>query len=251
MSQDCHDLIQVLHVAARVLPGLTGEVGAPQGHQLSCGRPGNAAQVAALHGHWQRAHPEAGPHYWSARSWSLLIWQPIYLSLLAVHLCGRAPCLAQMGQSVADGSVYGFRLPAHCPYRGDQRALVACASEQLQAFVDSQLAEFNAVASIYPKMARLLVADCLRAALLLAQRHEPIPNEALLDAECTWLEALGLPGGGALVPLALDDGRQCLGMGRKVCCQHFRRTDGELCDSCPKLAADERLQRLRTLAATC
>ncbi|GAB6389273.1 siderophore ferric iron reductase [Stutzerimonas marianensis] len=248
MSQDCHDLHHLLHIAARALPGLTGEIGMANRHQLICGEPGNTARIAQLHAHWQCSHPEAGPHYWSARSWSLLIWQPIYLSVLAVYLCGRTPCLANMGQSMNEGSVHGFRLPAHCPYRGDRKALMGCASEQLTAFVETQLAEFNLVATIYPKMARLLAADCLRAALLLAQRNEPISDEALLEAERDWLGALGLPGGGALAVLDLDDGRTCLGMGRKVCCQHFRRADGELCDSCPKLDRDERLQRLRALA---
>ncbi|MGK9065348.1 siderophore ferric iron reductase [Stutzerimonas chloritidismutans] len=248
MPQDCRDLLQLLDTAAQALPGLAGEVGMADGRHLVCGRSGNEARVAALHAHWQQHHPEAGPHYWSARSWSLLIWQPIYLSVLAVYLCGRAPCLANMGQSMNEGSVHGFRLPAHCPYRGQPMSLISCASEQLTAFVEAQLAEFNAVTNIYPKMARLLVADCVRAALLLAQRNEPISDDALLEAERDWLGALGLPGGGALTVLDLDDGRTCLGMGRKVCCQHFRRADGELCDSCPKLDCDERLQRLRALA---
>jgi siderophore ferric iron reductase len=248
MPQDCRNLPELLRIAAQALPGLEGEVGPAERHQLNCGRPGNTALVATLHSHWQQAYPEAGPHYWSARSWSLLIWQPIYLSVLAVYLCGRAPCLANMGQSMNEGSVHGFRLPAHCPYRGQPTSLIACASEQLTAFVEAQLAEFNAVTNIYPKMARLLVADCVRAALLLAQRNEPISDEALLEAERDWLGALGLPGGGALTVLDLDDGSTCLGMGRKVCCQHFRRADGELCDSCPKLDRNERLQRLRALA---
>ncbi|WP_417778143.1 siderophore ferric iron reductase [Stutzerimonas xanthomarina] len=250
MSPDYHDLLRLLHVAARALPGLNGEIGAAQDHQLICGSPDNAARVCALHRYWEQSHPEAGPHYWSARSWSLLIWQPIYFSLLAVHLGGRAPCLAHMGQSVIAGSVHGFRLPPHYPYGGDLRALIACASDQLQDFVETQLDEFNAVAVIYPKMARLLVADCVRAALLLAQRHEPVTDDVLLEAERHWLDALALPGGSALVPLELDDGRHCLAMGRKVCCQHFRRADGELCASCPKLARDERLKRLRE-AASC
>lgn len=250
MPQHCRDLPELLRIASLALPGLNGETGAAERHQLRCGVPGNIAQVAMLHAHWRQRYPEAGPHYWSARSWSLLIWQPIYLSVLAVYLCRRAPCLANMGQSFNEGSVQGFRLPPHCPYRGDSAALIICAGDQLTGFIDAQLEEFNAVTSIYPKMARLLVADCVRAALLLAQRNEPIADEALLEAEQDWLTALALPGGSALTLLNLDDGRTCLAMGRKVCCQHFRRADGELCASCPKLGKDERLKRLRE-AASC
>ena len=36
---------------------------------------------------------EAGRHYWAARCWTLLVWQPIYLQVLAVRLAGQAPCL--------------------------------------------------------------------------------------------------------------------------------------------------------------
>ena len=35
-----------------------------------------------------------------------------------------------------------------------------------------------------------------------------------------------------------------LGLQRKACCQHFRRADGELCDSCPQLPLAERERRL-------
>ncbi len=28
--------------------------------------------AAALHAHWQQAHPEAGPAYWLTRSWGML-----------------------------------------------------------------------------------------------------------------------------------------------------------------------------------
>jgi len=43
----------------------------------------------------------------------------------------------------------------------------------------------------------------------------------------------------------LTDGGTRLGLQRKACCQHFRRADGELCDSCPKLPLAERTRRLR------
>jgi siderophore ferric iron reductase len=245
MPQNCHDLIELLHVAARALPGLTGEIGPAGNDQLQCGSTGNQARVAALHAHWQHAYPEAGAHYWSARSWSLLVWQPVYLSLLAVHLCARAPSLAQMGQSMRDGFICGFRLPEHRPCRGTQSDLIACASSHLRRFVDDQLTEFNGVASIHPKMARLLVADCLRAALLLVQPRASVTNAALHEIEARWLEAMALPGGGSLVEIGLSDSRQCLALGRKVCCQHFRRADGEPCSSCPKLKPEERTRRLR------
>ncbi|HDZ56769.1 MAG TPA: siderophore ferric iron reductase [Pseudomonas xinjiangensis] len=245
MSQDPNHLARLISITSQALPGFVGRIGPVNANQLLCGSVENPARIASLHGHWQQAHPEAGPHYWSTRSWTLLIWQPVYLSLLAVHLANRAPCLAQMGQSVESGFVGGFCLPEHCPHKGAEETLIRFAAEQINDFTEQQLNEFNSVSSIYPKLARLLVADCVRAALLLVQRQQGLSNAQLRGVERSWMEALGLPGASALIEVCLDDGRACLALSRKACCQHFRRSDGEPCSSCPKLKQDERLRRLR------
>jgi hypothetical protein len=54
-----------------------------------------------------------------------------------------------------------------------------------------------------------------------------------------------MPRSSALLEVRLDDGRECLALGRNVCCQHFRRDDGEFCSTCPKLKPEERQRRLR------
>jgi siderophore ferric iron reductase len=243
----CHpaDLASLINTATKALPRMAGRVGDAHDEQLVYGCESNPSRIAELHAHWVAAHPEAGPHYWSIRSWSLLIWQPIYLSFLAVHLARQAPCLAGMGQSVCDGLVGGFCLPQHCPRRGHQADLISFAAEQLHQFVDRQLNDFNSVCQIYPKLARLLAADCARAALLWVDRCQPLGNTRLRDLEGQWMEALALSPGSSLIEVHIDDGRQCLALGRKVCCQHFRRSDGEFCNTCPKLKQEERLQRLR------
>jgi hypothetical protein len=67
-----------------------GRIGPVSAYQLYCGGAGNADRLAALHAYWQQAHTQAGPHYWPTCSWTLLIWQPIYFSVLAIHLGRRA-----------------------------------------------------------------------------------------------------------------------------------------------------------------
>jgi len=241
----CDILDDLLHKVSQCLPGLEGTVEFVRNDQLHCGSQGNPARIAALLAHWQDTHPEAGRHYWSTRCWILLIWQPIYLSLLAVHLGKGLPNLTQMGQSIRQGFVGGFSLPRHRPLQACEARLIDCSAEQLATLLERQLHEFNGVSAIHPKLARLLAADCTRAALLLLQRHQGLDNARLRELEGKWIGALGLPGKSPLIELCLADGRQCLALGRTACCQHFRRADGEPCSGCPKLKPDERLQRLR------
>ena len=242
---DYDDLAQLIALAAHPVPSLAGAVGQPTRDQLVCGDADNPARLVALHGALHSRHQEAGPHYWGVRAWSLLIWQPIYLSLLAVHLAHRAPFLRHMGQSVSEGFVGGYRLPAHQPERGVLDELIRFAASEVSGFIERQLAEFNSVLNIYPKLARLLMVDCVRDALLLVQRQLGLDCTQLLGLEQRWLAALAQPTASGLISVRLDDGRECLALERRACCQHFRRLDGELCATCPKRKPGERLSCLR------
>lgn len=123
--------------------------------------------------------------------------------------------------------------------------MVEQAAAQLVRLLERQLDEFNQVSHIHPKLARLLAADCARAALLLLQRQQDLSNARLRELEARWLAALGFSGSSPLVEICLNDGRQCLALGRNACCQHFRRGDGEPCSGCPRLKPGERMRRLR------
>ncbi|TWI52716.1 siderophore ferric iron reductase [Pseudomonas duriflava] len=241
------DLIRLLDLTALSLPGLNGRIGHAGPNDLTCGAAENEARLQALLEHWQTAYPEAGPHYWSARCWTLTIWQPIYLSILGVHLGGCAPSLANMGQCVTNGFVAGFCLPDHCPRVAKQDDLICFAGEQLRDLCERQLEEVSTVLKISPKMARRLQADYVLAALLFIQKNQRdrVSNERLRELEGLWLHVLGLEGHSELISITLDDGCERLALGRKVCCQHFRRADGELCSTCPKLKQEERIARLR------
>lgn len=239
------DLQALLNTVAQCLPGLEGHIALAQTHQLQCGKPGNQQRIAELQFFWQHAYPEAGRHYWSTRCWTLLIWQPIYLSLLAVHLTQSMPCLAQMAQTSHQGMVSGFTLPLHNPQRASEHTLITLAAEQLSALLERQLDEFNQVSTVYPKLARLLIADCARAALLLLQRQQNLDNTQLRHLEECWLSALGFSGRSPLIEIAGSDGRACLALGRNACCQHFRRADGIPCSGCPRLKPAERLERFQ------
>ncbi len=83
------------------------------------------------------------------------------------------------------------------------------------------------------------------AALLHSQRLDGCSNLQLCRAADVWLAACAMSGASGLLAVPLAEGGTRLGLQRKACCQHFRRADGELCDSCPKLPLAERERRLR------
>ncbi|WP_374497514.1 siderophore ferric iron reductase [Vogesella indigofera] len=235
----------LLAAISRCLPGLDGVI-APAAADAITADAANPAPVAALLQHWRQAHPEAGPHYWGSRAWTLLLWQPVYLAVLAVQLAGCLPRLAGMAQRRQGGFVAGFSLAHGELQLGGEAALIAAAGQALQAACQPYLALLNQELKLHPKMAGRLQADCLLAALLHAQRCDArLGNARLLALAPQWLAALAQPDASALMTVALDDGRQRLALERKVCCQHFRRCDGELCSTCPKLKPAARLALLK------
>jgi len=246
------DLPNLLELAACALPGLDGKLDAITPELLLPGAAGEAARLERLAWHWRRAHPEAGAHYWSARVWTLLVWQPVYLSLIGAHLGRCAPRLDGMAQLQRDGYVMGFRLPSHTPCTGDEDARLAFAAGQLRERLETQWQALAPIQPLHRKMAMRLAADYLLDGLLLVQRRRQLDNARVQQLRERWLRALDLEGASGLIEVRLDDGRTPLALERKVCCQHFRRADGSLCSTCPKLSADERMVRLRReLALPC
>ena len=239
------DAASLLAGVSRALPGLDGAIAVPAAEAITADAA-NPAPVRQLVAHWQQAHPEAGPHYWGSRSWTLLVWQPLYLAVLAAHLAGCLPRLSGMAQQLRGGFVAGFSLPESGLQHGGEAELIASAGAQLQALCQPLFDLVNQQVKLHPKMAGRLQADCLLAALLHAQRCDArYDNARLLVLVPQWLAALDLPGASALMPVRLDDGQERLALNRKVCCQHFRRCDGELCSTCPKLKPDARLALIK------
>ena len=131
----------------RVLPGLDGRVGAPRADELTLEHPQSVARLLA---HWRAACPEAGRHYWAARCWTLLVWQPIYLQVLAVRLAGQAPCLDGLAQGVEQGFVAGFCLPDHQPLQGEPQRLLRHAGAQIRGFCEQAQAVSGPLLGLHP-----------------------------------------------------------------------------------------------------
>lgn len=198
--------------------------------------------VAGLAASLAEAHPEAGRHYWAFRTWGLLVWQPVYLTLAGVHLeraCIRSECLAQR---MLPCMVWGCRIADHAPFTGTEDDLLEVGAAQLRNHADVLLETCSGVTSLHPKAAGRLMADCVTAAMLRIMSLRPgwSPDEAAAWGE-RWLKALHLDGAGGFLKVRDAEGGEHLAMDRKVCCLVYKTQGGELCDTCPRIPLQDRI----------
>lgn len=201
--------------------------------------PMTPAEVAlALHDHWRLAHPEAGPAYWLTRSWGMLCWQSIYLAMVAVYRVGAVPALDKLGQGYQGGLVSGFSLPPVPMIKGEREVLIAAAGNRLRSHWQQLFELFAGVQRLRPGFIRPLLADDLLAALVrVPDFFGEISREEVAAHAPLWLAACGLPAehlagwrqSGELAPASVAPGYV-----RQRCCLHHKRSDGSLCDNCPR-----------------
>jgi siderophore ferric iron reductase len=231
-------LDRVLRLAAQRVPGLRG---------VACEetpeRFGDANR--ALLAHWSSAYPEAGRAYGAARCWGILIWQPVYLSVIGVHAAGASLSLEHIAQPVENGWTLEVRMPGHEPVQGDMAQLIAHAACEIAACCARIHDELAPVIRLNPASVKGTLADVALAALLAARHAHPEWNDAQTQAlGQRWLDALGIATHGGYFAFERTDGSCALALERQTCCYHYRRRDGEMCSTCPRLAKDERIVRL-------
>ncbi|MDR3098796.1 MAG: siderophore ferric iron reductase [Paraburkholderia sp.] len=244
-------LVDLLRLAARLVPGLRGVVRTPaaQGPLHVCPAPGasegNRAALDALLAYWSRAWPEAGRTYWASRCWGILIWQPVYLGVIGVHASQRALSLASLAQPIDEGWTREVHLPDHAPTAGDTGTLIGLTARGMAACCAQIHDDLTPVIRVNPVAARATLADVVLAALLAASKARPEWRHADIEAlGRQWLAALGLEGCGGYFAFERSDGSPSLALERQTCCYHYRRRDGEMCSTCPRLAKHERIARL-------
>lgn len=244
-------LDDTLRLAARLVPGLRGVVAARPAQAIVHARPApgggesNRAALEAMLGYWSRTYPEAGRPYWSLRCWGILIWQPVYLSVIGVHASSVSLSLMDIAQPIADGWTREVHIRDHEPAQGDTHALIAHAAREIVSCCEQMHDELMPVIRLNPASARGTQADVVLAALLAARRARPEWSDALVEGHGRqWLAALGLEGHSGYFPFSRTDGSSALALERRTCCYHYRRRDGELCSTCPRLEKHERIVRL-------
>lgn len=245
-TSDHSDQPGFLALAARVHPGLNGAA-TPAAEPGLSPDADNTPVIAAIHRVWDEGYPEAGQPYASVRSWTLLMWQPVFLSVLGVHGADAVVPVDRLWQRVEQGVVAGFRLQASWPQEPASEAeRIQAASVRLLRVRDELLAGLKAVTRIKPLIANRLLADMLLIALQrVGVAVAGFSNDCVQALGKTWLAATGLSDQSRYLPLELSSGQAVLGLERRACCMHYRRDDGGYCSSCPKLSLPERERRQR------
>jgi siderophore ferric iron reductase len=226
-------------------PRCSGESARGAAHLRPARCDGNRAALEALLAHWSAAYPEAGRAYWSLRCWGILIWQPIYLSVIGVHTTQRVLSLDRFEQPIENGWTREVRLPDHAPAQGDPDTLIDLAAREIAACCAQIFDELSRVIRLNAHAASGMQADCVLAALLALRAARPEWHHAHIEALGErWLTALTLTGRSGFFAYASSDGSRALALERQACCYHYRRRDGELCSTCPRLEKRERIARL-------
>ncbi|MFO7788117.1 MAG: siderophore ferric iron reductase [Halospina sp.] len=243
-ASDHWDTSAFLALAARVHPGLNG-MAAPSPEPGLSHEADNTPVISTVHSIWANAYPEAGQPYSSVRTWTLLVWQPVFLSVLGVHGAGAVVPVDRLWQRVEQGVVAGFRMPEDWPVTPTEESeRIHEAAARLTAVRDALLEDLRRVVRIKPLTANRLLADILLMALQrLAVTLPGFNNERVQALGEAWLAAMGLKDQSRYLPLTLSSGHEVLGLERRACCMHYRRDDGCYCSSCPKLTQTERKRR--------
>lgn len=193
-----------------------------------------SGQLKQLLAGCQARYPDARADYWPTRVWRQLIWQPVYLSVAAVHRLGLQVSARQLAQVVSDHSVAGYRWlqpPQTAP--NETLALLQTASE-LDHFTQQLLQLFNRQTRVSMANCRGLVADCIFFALTALQPLLGRNLNWLADTGAQWCLAAKLQDrhGRPLSQWRLEstDGGHLLS---KSCCKSFLVDERTYCDSCP------------------
>lgn len=242
-------LAELLQLAARLLPALQGQLAQPEqtAHSEYAERSeqtaiihgrDNRQSLLALYQYWRQQHPEATHAYWWVRSWNMLMWQPVYLSVIGVHSGGIAIRLAGFSQHCQQGVVAGFTLQSQLGVSQPIADAIPCSAAELAAFYQDMLAELVQVIPLRPALAGRLLADSLLSALLLCYRQASLMTAPqLLHWRQLWLDALGIDNA---APFYIDTHTRQPAFIRRTCCMHYLRADGDCCDNCPRRASRRR-----------
>lgn len=235
---------ELLAVAKSYHPALRGDRAPPQAGAICIARD-NLKTVTELYQHGQQQHPEAGRAYWAARCWTLLIWQPIYLTLAAVHGCRQLPDLQSMNQHTRNGIVAGFSLSKTRVQTKRDDKLIAAAAQDLKHLCEALQTECQNCFQLHSRLATRLAADTLLSGLIMLPTINPqLKNNDILRLTEAWLHSLQWHGQSELMTVSINSNQQKLALNRKTCCFNYCCADGALCATCPKQSLAERQQRI-------
>lgn len=202
----------------------------------------SAVNIEHLHRYLSMQYPEAGAQYWRSRGWGLLIWQPIYLAVIAAHKCQMILPLNEMGQDFTLSGIPSGVLFKRCQFKQGQ--LSDCVQRMAEDLINGCRKVYSCwreSADITRKNADRVVADCVLSALLMVYPKRVDAMEELGDL---WLTTMGLQGAAGFIRYKNMTGESRLALDKKNCCFRYLCHGRNPCDVCPRQTMDERLKRL-------
>ncbi len=252
-----HELLNFIATVQSYVPGLVGRVGSVSDDEIVLAND-NTANIQRVLTPLLEQYPEAGPSYGAVRTWGLLTWQPVMLSLASAYGFGKVLSLSSLGQHVQPAMVAGYTLESdvfaevvgdanhHVADHHVNATMIQAVGAQLKQYCDSLKAELMAISVLKSIRADRLLADRILSTLILMRPYFFKTDTTTFDDLCRqWLAATGLSNASAVMAFALPDGSEQVALNRKGCCLHYRRCDGDLCVTCPRQKMSERIQRLK------
>lgn len=221
--------------------GLLPECAIHVGSESSVWNEVSAINIERLHAYLRRQYPEAGVRYWRARGWGLLIWQPIYLAIIAAHKCRTILPLDEMEQHFPPSGIPSGVLFRRCLFKcGAVNDCIDRMAEELVTGCRNVYRGWSA-SGLTQKSADRVIADCVLSALLLIYPRGLEEVEALGDL---WLKTMGLSGAAEFMRYKNCSGEPRLALLKKNCCFRYLCRGRTPCAVCPRQTMDERLNRL-------
>ncbi len=222
---------------------------------LSLTKANHQSVIKALLSHYSRVQPIAGKDYWATRVWTLITWQPVYLSVYAVHVMKKPLNLSCLQQRVEQAVIYGYDFQGSAIVDGDSQSpqlTLQTMAQQLKEMVDELFNSLNTLIPLNKANSYGLIADSIMHALLALQELDPSFDDlSVMEIAKQWCQALGLINRkGQLLSelqiIKLDNKKTRLVLKRKSCCKHYLVDQDDLCTSCSRQSWQTRINRYRS-----
>lgn len=193
-------------------------------------------QIQALYEAIQTTHPEAQHSYWLSRTWTLLTWQPLYISFVSIYMLKHLPELEHFYQRRQGHSVLGICLSSEQFHFDSLPELINKAARQLGQTFNYYQQLLDKLYRCRPQFTQRLIQDALYTVLVQLKAHSPSPLPAVFikqQAEL-WLQAFALPKLNKRF-FYIDSELDEVYHQRESCCFVHQTAQGDYCQNCPKL----------------
>lgn len=192
------------------------------------------ANISDIYKALQSQYPKAGPQYWSARCWTLIYWQLVYINLACVHRLNFSLPTSSIIQHTKSGSVYGYHIDSQTRLDMQERPtleqLICHSSADLKNNLEhlfehcSKLFKFS-----HKKAFRLVAASITSAITLLFSKLNLDDLTPMKDVANEWLKGMDLEGEASLITSGTNAATI-----RRACCMHYLIEPNNCCADCPR-----------------